>query len=104
MSCHKNSPQKRWELSQPSRHFYLVYVSIIYHGNIETEQNIKDKVINENNNRCTVNDFIFVCSLRFIIIIIIIIIITIIVKNHLLETVDVINCTGYTIFANTLNL
>ena len=26
------------------------------------------------------------------------------VKNHLLMTSDVIICTGYTIFANTLNL
>ena len=55
------------------------------------------KLISEKNNRCTVNDFIFVCSF-------IIIIFFIFVKNHLLVTSDAIIYTGYTIFANDLNL
>ena len=49
-------------------------------------------IISENNNRCTVNEFILACSF----------ILFIFVKNHLLVTSDVIICTGCTIFANTL--
>ena len=75
----------------------LVFILIRYHGNIETEQSEKiirnfTKIIGENNNRCTVNDYIFECSF----------ILFIFVKNHLLVISDEIVCTGYTIFANTL--
>ena len=48
------------------------------------------KIISENNNTCLVNDFIFACSVFD--------------KNHPLVTFDVVICTGYTIFANALNL
>ena len=49
-------------------------------------------ILSENNNRCTVNEFILACSF----------ILFIFVKNHLLVTSDVIICTGCTIFVNTL--
>ena len=51
------------------------------------------KIISENNNRCTVNDFIFACLFYFFF-----------CQNHLIVTSDMIICTGYTIFTNTLNL
>ena len=55
------------------------------------------KIISEKNKRCTVNDFIFVCSFIYLFIFLF-------CQNHLIVTYDVIICTGYTIFANTLNL
>ena len=55
------------------------------------------KIISENNNRCTVNDFIFACSF-------ILFFFFNFCQNHLKVTSDVIICTGYTIFAKTLNL
>ena len=59
------------------------------------------KVISKNNNRCTVNDFIFA---RYFIYLFFIYFFFFFVKNHLLVIYDVMICTGYTVFANTLNL
>ena len=53
------------------------------------------KIRSENKNRCIVNDFIFECSFIYFFYF---------CQNHLIITSDVIICTGYTIFANTLNL
>ena len=54
-----------------------------------------DKIISENKTWCTVNNFIFACSVIYFFYF---------CQNHLIITSDVIICTVYTIFANTLNL
>ena len=56
-----------------------------------------DKTVSDNNKRCTVNDFIFACSFIYLFIFYF-------CQNPLIVTSDVIICTGYKIFANTLNL
>ena len=61
------------------------------------------KIISEKKNRCTVNDFIFACSFIYLFIFLFIYFFNF-CRNHLIFPSDVIICTGYTIFANTLNL
>ena len=72
------------------------------------------KIINENKNRFTVNDFIFACSFIYLFIyfyfylfiyfyFFILFIYFIFFFFCLIITSDVIICIGYTIFANTLN-
>ena len=51
------------------------------------------KIISENNNRCTVNDFIFVCSFIYLFIYLFIFYFC----QNLIVTSDVIICTGYNI-------
>ena len=59
------------------------------------------KIISENKNRCTVNDFIFCVFFYLFFLLFFVVFFS---QNHLIITSDVIICTGYTIFANTLNL
>ena len=59
------------------------------------------KIISENNSGCTVNVFIFACFFFFFFFFFVVVFFC---QNNLIVTSDVIICTGYTIFANTLNL